>query len=107
MVLCLGEPPGGFCDVGCCSSFIAVFVILVGVVFTFLGYLLYHATGTPPLLLRHVNASISPEPYPGYFRLFPVPSTVSATVLIGYFLHTGVFYLTFLPHLLLHFWRVA
>ena len=26
MVLCLGEPPGGFCDVGCrCSSWIAAF----------------------------------------------------------------------------------
>ena len=38
MVLCLGEPPGGFYDVGCCSSFITVFVMLVVVVFTFPGY---------------------------------------------------------------------
>ena len=29
MVLCSGEPPEGFCDVGFCSSCIAVFVMLV------------------------------------------------------------------------------
>ena len=46
MVLCSGEPQGGFCNVGCvhccfcdvwcCSSFIAVFVILVVVLHSLL-----------------------------------------------------------------------
>ena len=39
---CLGEPPGGFCDVGCHFIFDLHFV----------SRLLYHVTGTPPWLLR-------------------------------------------------------
>ena len=37
-MLCVGGPPGGFCDVGCGSSFIVFFVMLVVVAFTFPGY---------------------------------------------------------------------
>ena len=47
MVLCLGEPSGGFCD-GCCCCF-------------YISVLLFHASGTPPWLLRPVKASISSE----------------------------------------------
>ena len=87
MVLCLGEPPRGFCDVGCCccfphrrffihflssiyccSSFIFVLHFVV-VVLHFISRLLFHVTDTPPWLLRPVKASTSSELYPGYFRL--------------------------------------
>ena len=59
---CLGEPPGGFCDVGCCCCF-----YLTGG-FYFSG-LLFLATGTPPWFLRSVKVSNSSELCPGYFRL--------------------------------------
>ena len=70
MVLSLGEPPGGFCDVGCCcSSFIAVFVMLFlhfRATFTGTGTsspVLLHAAGTLPWLLRPVKASTISELY--------------------------------------------
>ena len=84
MVLCLGEPPGDFCDTGCCSSFIPVFVMLV---FKFPGYF-YHATDTPPWLLSPMTASTGSELYPGYFRLlfhFRLPRALRFWV--------GIFYL--------------
>ena len=59
---CLGEPPGSFCDVGCCCCF-----YLTGG-FYFSG-LLFLATGTPPWFLRSVKVSNSSELCPGYFRL--------------------------------------
>ena len=79
-----------------------VFVMLVVVFHSFLFFillffficccsslvsrLLCHATGTPPWLLRHVKASTSSEPYPGYFRLpLLFSSTMSATVLSRHF----------------------
>ena len=59
---CLGELPGGFCDVGCCCCF-----YLTGGFY--ISGLLFFATGTPLWLLRPVKASTSSELYPGYFRL--------------------------------------
>ena len=63
MVLCLGEPPGGFYDVGCCSSFITVFVMLVVVVFTFPGYF-----------------SMPPALHPGFSGPWRPPSALSSTL---------------------------
>ena len=64
MVLCLGEPPGGFCNAGCCCcccfSSLEVFYVFG---------LLFLATGTPPWLLRPMKGSTSSELYLGYFRL--------------------------------------
>ena len=40
---CLGEPPGGFCDVGCCCYFFTLKEL-----FTFPGFFF---TGTPPWVL--------------------------------------------------------
>ena len=105
MVLCLGEPPRGFCDVGCCccfphrrffihfrssiyccSSFIFVLHFVV-VVLHFISRLLFHVSGTPPWLLRLVKASTSSELYPDYFwlpLLFHLPRALRFWV--------GVFY---------------
>ena len=69
MILCLGEPSGGFCDVGCCSSFVAVFCGVGCCCCFYVSGLFFHATDTPPWLLRPVKASASSELYPGYFWL--------------------------------------
>ena len=63
MVLCLGESPGGFCDVGCCSSFIAVFVMLAVVIFTFPGYF-----------------SMPPAFHPGFWDSWRSPPPLSSTL---------------------------
>ena len=57
---CLREPPGGFCDVGCCC-FLPHWRFLTFIL------ALFHATGTPPRLLNF--RSTYSELYPGYFRL--------------------------------------
>ena len=45
MVLCLGEPPVSFfCDFGCCSSFIAVFVLLFVVLHSLLFDVIPHSS---------------------------------------------------------------
>ena len=96
MVLCLGEPPGGFCDIDCCSSLIAVFVILVVVVFTFPGYFSMPAA----LHLGFREGLHQPWALPWLLSialLFRYIFAASVTVLSGHFLPTGVFYLTFLP----------
>ena len=101
MVLCSGEPPG-FCDVGCCFCFSSLEV------FTYLGYF-----SLPPALHRGFSCPWRPPPalsstlatfsYFTFAKFFRHSFTVSATVLSGYFLPTGVFYLALLPHTLVHF----
>ena len=71
---CLGELPGGFCDVGCCCCF-----YLTGGFY--ISGLLFFATGTPLWLLRPVKASTSSELYPGYFRLLYFCQAYSVTAL--------------------------
>ena len=74
---CLGEPPGGFCDVGCHFIFDLHFV----------SRLLYHVTSIPLWLLRPVKASTSSEVYPDYFWLpflFHLPWTLRFWVGIFY-----------------------
>ena len=105
MVLSLGEPPGGFCDVGCCcSSFIAVFVMLFlqfRATFTGTGTsspVLLHAAGTLPWLLRPVKASTISELYPGYSRLllfFHLPRALRFCK--GIFYPQALFTLRFFP----------
>ena len=90
----------------CCSSFIAVFVMLVVVLHSLLFGVISHPSASyrqefTPILyfqpsssqsdLRHFHFSLSGP----FFRSF----TASATILSGYLLPTGVFYLTFLPHI--------
>ena len=62
-----------------------MFVVVVVVVFLTGGFyvsgLLFHATGTPPHLLRYVKASSSSELYPGCFRLLYFCQAFSVTVL--------------------------
>ena len=80
----------GFCDVGCCSSFIAVFVMLL-VVYFYVSGLLLHATSTSNWLLRHGKVSAGSELYPGYFQLPYFSVTFLSRVLL---LWVGIFY----PH---------
>ena len=92
MVLCLGEPSGGFCDVGCYSSFLAVFVMLAVVIFLF--------PGTLPWLLGPVKASTSSELYPGYFPLLYFSVTFSPRPLrfwVGIFFAQAFFTLPSFP----------
>ena len=90
----------------CCSSFIALFVMLVVVLHSLLFGVISHPSVSyrqdfTPILyfqpsssqsdLRHLHFNLSGP----IFHSF----TASATVLSGYFLPTGVFYLTLLPHI--------
>ena len=65
MVLCLREPPGGFCDSGCscCCSCFPHWTSF------FVSGLLFLTTSIPPWLLRSLKASTSSELCPGYFQL--------------------------------------
>ena len=58
---CLGEPPGGFCDVGCCCCYLTGGFYISG--------LLFLATGTPPWLSGPWRPPPALSFYPGYFRL--------------------------------------
>ena len=87
MVLYLGEPPGGFCDVGCCFCF-------------YVSGLPFHATGTPPWRLELVKVSTSSELYPGYFRLLYFSVTIlprALQFLVGIFYPQAFFTLRFFP----------
>ena len=68
---CLGEPLGGFWDVGCHFVVVSYFIFDLHfvVVLHFVSRLIYHVTSTPPWLLRPVKASTSSELYPNYFWL--------------------------------------
>ena len=76
-----------FCDVGCCSSFIAVFVMLVVVIFMFPGYfsmlptlhLGFSGPRRPPPALSSIPWLLS------FALLFRHIFTARATVLSGYF----------------------
>ena len=102
MVLCLGEPPGGFHDVGCCCCFSSLEA------FTFPG-----SFALPPALhpgfsgpWRSPPALSSTLATFGCFtfaRFFRHIFTASATVLSGHFLPTDIF-LRCTPSP--HFWYV-
>ena len=68
---CLGEPLGGFWDVGCHFVVVSYFIFDLHfvVVLHFVSRLIYRVTSTPPWLLRPVKASTSSELYPDYFWL--------------------------------------
>ena len=68
---CLGEPLGGFWDVGCHFVVVSYFIFDLHfvVVLHFVSRLIYRVTSTPPWLLRPVKASTSSELYPNYFWL--------------------------------------
>ena len=102
MVLCLGEPTGGFCDIcccflffiHCCCSFVAVFVML---------FLHFRAN------LCHRHSTLASQACEGLHQLwallwllsiaFAFLSTASATILSEHFLPTGVFFLALLPQI--------
>ena len=98
MVLCLGKPPGGFCDVGCCSC-------------CFPPWRFFRFRATFPC---HRHATLASQAREGlhqlwaldwllsvaliFARFFCHSFTASATVLRGHVLRTGVYYLALLPH---------
>ena len=98
MVLCLGEPPGGFSDVGCCSSFKLFLWCWL------LLFLRFRATFS-----CHRDSTFTSRAREGLHHLWALPwlisisalfrhiFTASATVSSGHFLPTEVFYLTLLP----------
>ena len=105
MVLASGEPPGGFCDVGCCCCFL-FFTSLE--VFTFPGYFSlpsalhagFSGSWRPPPALSSTLATFGCFTFSRFFRH---SFTASATVLSVRFLPTDVFYLMLLHR---HFWHV-
>ena len=104
MLLCLGEPPEGFYDVGCCCCCFAS-----SEVFTFPGYfslpLALHPTFSGPQMPPPtMSSTLATFGCFTFARLFRDSFTVSVTVLSGHFLPTGVFYLTLLHR---HFWHVV
>ena len=95
MVLCLGEPPGGFCDVGCCCCFPHWRFLCFRATFP------CHRHSTPSSQACKGLQWLWALPWllsialllPGFFRH---SFTASSTVLSGHFLPTDVFYLTLL-----------
>ena len=77
---CLGEPPGGFCDVGCCCCFWSHWIFLFSLLFD---------------IISHPSVT--------YRQVFTPIFTGSATVFSELFLPTGVFYPTFL-HFVTQMW---
>ena len=99
MVLCLGEPLGDFCNVGCCCCFSSLEV------FTFLGYF-----SLPPALHPGFSGPWRLWALPWlllvalfFARLFCHIFTTSPMVSSGHFLLTGVF-LPFTPSP--HVWHI-
>ena len=103
MVLCLREPPGGFCDIGCCCCCCCCY-------FPHWRFLRFQAT-----FPCHQHSTLASQAREGLRQFWALPwlllvallfpgffvncSTVGATVLSRYFLPTGVFYLTLLLHI--------
>ena len=100
---CLGEPPRGFCDVGCCCF-----------CFPYWRFLRFQAT-----FPYHRHSTLASRTREGLHQLWPLPWLFSValvlprffvTVLpralrfwVSIFLPTGVFYLALLPR---YFWYV-
>ena len=81
MAPCFGEPPGGFCDVGCCCCFSSLEV------FTFLSYF-----------------SLAPALHSGFSGPWrPSPALSSTLATFGCFTFCQAFFVTFSP-LALRFW---
>ena len=87
---CLGEPPGGFCDVGSCCCFTSVDVF-----HSLLLYVISHPSVSyrrifTPILYFHPSSSHSDSQHFHYnlSDLFRDSFTASATILSGCFLPT-------------------
>ena len=101
MVLCLGEPPRGFCDVGCCY-------------FPHSRFLSFRAT-----FPCHQHSTLAFQVSEGLHQLWALRWLLSVALILpgfsvtilpralrfweGIFLPTGVFYLTLIHR---HFWHV-
>ena len=98
MVLCLREPPGGFCDVGCCCCcFLPHWRFFISLLFDIIPHpsVDYRRVFTPILYFQPSPSQSDSRHF--HFQPFRYLLTASATVLSGHFLPTGVFYLTLLP----------
>ena len=109
MVLCLREPPGGFCDVGCCCCcFLPHWRFFISLLFDIIPHpsVDYRRVFTPILYFQPSPSQSDSRHF--HFQPFRYLLTASATVLSGHFLPTGVFYLTLLPNIFgtfLTFWH--
>ena len=96
---CLGQPTGGFCDVGCCCCFTSLEIF---------RSLFFDVIPHPSVSYCWVFTTIlyfqpSRRFHLNFSGLFRHCFTASGTVLSGSFLPTSVFYLALLPHTLVRF----
>ena len=91
----------GFCDVGCCFSFI--FCSSFCCCSSFMSRLLCHATITPPWLLRPVGASTGSGLCPGYLCFFVWGGHYGFGW--AFFTHRRFFALRYLPDIFLRLSR--
>ena len=107
MVLCLGEPLGGFCDVSCHFIFVSSFCCCSSFVNVLNSHFLFDIIPHPSVDYRRVFTPILyflPSPSQSdsehfHFQPFRYLLTASARVLSGHCLPTGVFYLMLLPEI--------
>ena len=97
---CLGEPPGGFCDVSCCCCFTSL-EVFHSLPFDVIPHpsVSYRRVFTPILYFQ--PSSFQSDSWQFHFTL---SFTASATVLSGRALTTDDFYLALLPHILSYFY---
>ena len=106
---CLGEPPGGFCDVSCHFIFVSSFCCCSSFVNVLHSHFLFGIIPHPSVDYRRgcytpfytfspAHCRVIHDTF--HFQPFCYLLTASATVLSGHFLPTGVFYLTLLPSIL-------
>ena len=96
---CLREPPGGFCNFGCCFYLTRGFLFIAFDVIP-QPSVRYRRVFTPILYFQPSSSQSESRHFHFNFSgLFRHSFTVIATVLRGNFLHTGVFYLALLPYI--------
>ena len=100
---CLGEPPGGFCDVGCCCCFTSL-EVFHSLFFDVIPhhFMSYRQVFTPILYFQPSSLqSDSCHFHLNFSGFFCHSFTASATVLR--YLPTSFFYLALLSHILTRF----
>ena len=102
---CLGEPPGGFCDVSCHFIFISSFCCCCSFVDVLHSHFFFDIIFHPTMEYQQVFTFIlyfQPSPLQSdlwqlHFQPFCYLLTASTTVWSGHFLPAGVFYRTLPP----------
>ena len=102
---CLGEPPGDFCDVGCCRCFTLLEVFLPPLLFDAVPHtsVSYCQVFTPILYFQLSSSQSDLWHFHITFLSFSVTALPRVVVLSRHFLPTGASYLALLPHILARF----